>query len=224
MTQPAPPVQRLRLRYGKKGDARYIGHLDVARFWERVFRRVELPLAYSHGFNPQPRMQFASALPVGIEAENELLDVWLLQAVEPASWIERLRRTLPTGFILHGLDQVSLDLPAMQASLRAAQYRIEFGETGDIDLARRVRALLDRERLLRPHHKKPNQTYDLRPLIHAIEVLPGGETSGPHLLMNLAAGQEGNARVTEVIEALDLASIPHHIVRTGLSLAEPEPA
>jgi len=115
---PGTPFQRLRLRYSKKGEARYIGHLDVARFWERVFRRVDLPIAYSQGFNPQARLQFASALPVGVAGENELVDVWLLERIEPTAWLDRLRRTLPPGFFLKDIEEVPLKSPAMQSRLR----------------------------------------------------------------------------------------------------------
>ncbi len=225
MTNSNPPVQRLRLCYGKKADARYIGHLDVARFWERVFRRLDLPIAYSHGFNPQARMQFASALPLGIDAENELVDVWLTQRVYPAVWLDRIDETLPSGFILNSLTEVALKLPAMQASLRFADYEVDFSSSIRPDeLSAQISALMAEQEIIRPHHKKQGKTYDLRPLISDLQVCVSEQ--GSLLYMRLHSGPQGNGRAAEVIAALDVSELRYHIVRTQLILEEPllEPA
>ncbi|NOX62433.1 MAG: DUF2344 domain-containing protein [Chloroflexi bacterium] len=210
------PVQRLRLCYAKTGDARYIGHLDAARFWERVFRRVDLPLAYSRGFNPQPRMQFASALPVGVEGERELMDVWLTQRIDPEVWLNRIRAHLPNGFALHGIEEVSLDAPSMQSQLHSATYEARFDAKLDPhELETRVQTLLAQNEILRPKRKRPHQMYDLRPLIHELSV--SADAEGRLVLrMTLAAGAQGNARASEVIESLGLANMPHRVVRTDL--------
>ena len=218
MNTPPPPLQRLRLTYSKTGDARYIGHLDLARFWERVFRRVDLPLAYSHGFHPQPRIQFASALPVGVTGEQEMLDVWLTQRVEPNAWIEPIARNLPPGFAILDLKDVDMKLPAMQASLRQAVYRVCWPDINQDELAARVKELLARNEIPRPRFKKPHKTYDLRPRILAIDLLP--DTPGC-VRMTLQAGSQNNARVSEVIDAMGLADTPHHITRERLILDEP---
>ncbi len=207
------PVQRLRLTYSKTGEARYIGHLDLARFWERVFRRVGLPLAYSHGFHPQPRIQFASALPVGVEGEEELLDLWLTQRVEPRAWQAPIARNLPPGFALLDLREVDLKAPAMQATLRRAVYRVCWQDVDPATLQASIDALLAQKAIPRAHFKKPHKTYDLRPRILAIQALP--EQPGC-VRMLLQAGSQGNARVTEVIEALGLVAWPHRIVRERL--------
>lgn len=214
---PLSPVQRLRLRYSKTGDARYVGHLDVARFWERVFRRVDLPIAYSQGFNPQVRMQFASALPVGIAGENELLDLWLRERIDPLAWLDRLRRALPPGFALHDISEVPLKAPPMQASLRFAIYEVQFGaDVSRDELAGRVQNLLAEPEIIRPHHKRPGKTYDLRPLIAALDVET--EDGGVVLHMKLSAGQQGNARANEVLDALGLANRSHAIRRISLEM------
>jgi len=213
------PVQRLRLTYSKGGDARYVGHLDVARFWERAFRRVELPIAYSQGFNPQVRVQFASALPVGITGENELFDLWLLECIDPAAWLDPLRCTLPPGFALHGITEVPLKLPPMQASLRFAIYEVRFGaDLGRDELEARVQDLLAEPEIVRPHHKKQGKTYDLRPLIDTLDVQAANDAVV--LQMKLRAGQQGNARVTEVLDALGLAEQKRSISRIALLLDE----
>ena len=212
-----PPVQRLRLTYSKTGDARYIGHLDLARFWERVFRRVDLPLAYSHGYHPQPRIQFASALPVGVAGENEMVDLWLTERVEPEAWVDAIARNLPRGFAIKSLVEVPLKLPAMQASLRAAIYRVCWDGVSVAELEQRVDEVLAQNEILRPRFKKPEKTYDLRPRILSIQLLPDDPGC---VRMKLAAGSQSNARVSEVIAVLGLADRRHTISREKLILAE----
>ncbi len=212
-----PPAQRLRLTYSKKGDARYIGHLDLARFWERVFRRVDLPLAYTHGYHPQPRIQFASALPVGVAGENEMVDIWLTERVEPEAWVQPITRNLPDGFAIKTLVEAPLKLPAMQASLRAAVYRICWKDVAGEELAERVSAVLGAEEILRPRFKKPEKTYDLRPRILSIDILPHEPGC---VRMKLAAGSQANARVSEVIAVLGLDDRRHAILREKLILDE----
>lgn len=219
LDNPNTPVQRLRLRYGKKNDARFIGHLDVARFWERVFRRVDLPIAYSQGFNPQARLQFASALPVGIAGENELVDVWLLERIEPSDWLERLRSTLPPGFILQDICEVPLRSSVMQSSLRYAIYRVyPRSDLSQDELIGRVQNLLAEEEILRPHQKKKEKTYDLRPLVDSLDVQT--ENGVVVLEMKLRSGQQGNARASEVLEVLGLKDQQVTISRTELLLEE----
>ncbi len=211
------PVQRLRFCYAQADDARYVGHLDTARFWERAFRRVELPLAYTQGYNPQPRMQFAAALPVGTEGEQELLDVWLIERIEPDAWLERIRSTLPPGFRLRSICEVPLKAPAMQSQLRMARYRVHLGRAlAEDELSARVGALLAQPKLLRPHHKRRHQTYDLRPLLVEMTVETGTEVV---LRMLVRSGGQGNARVDEVLDALGVVDVPHHTIREELIFA-----
>ena len=80
-------VQRMRVTFATDDTVKYVGHLDMARAWERAIRRARLPLAYSQGFNPQARMHFAAALPVGFTGQAELIDVFLDAEVEPAGFL-----------------------------------------------------------------------------------------------------------------------------------------
>jgi radical SAM-linked protein len=218
MTYAPPPVQRLRLVYSKKGDVRYIGHLDEARFWERVLRRADLPLAYTHGYNPQIRIRFAAALPVGVAGENELLDILLAARMGPDEALSAIAKKLPPGFRAKSLTEVALKLPAMQASLRAAIYQVCWQDLPAGLLTQQVETLLQAKKILRPHFKKPNKQYDLRPRIQTITIQ---SPTPPCLHLTLQAGSQGNARISEVIAALGLEAIPHTILRKQLILDEP---
>ena len=88
---------RVRLRFSKLGKVRWTSHRDVARMWERAFRRISLPLAYTQGFSPRPRVSFGLALPTGAESVAEYLDVDLDDAVVTDGLAESLTAALPVG-------------------------------------------------------------------------------------------------------------------------------
>ena len=83
--QAPPPVQRLRVRYAKRGRLRFTSHRDFSRAFERAVFRARLPMAYSSGFNPHPRISYAGAAPTGSASEAEYLELALAEVVDPAS-------------------------------------------------------------------------------------------------------------------------------------------
>ena len=211
------PQQRLRLRFSKGEPLKYISHLDLARTWERAFRRAGLPLAHSQGFNPRPRYQLAAALPVGVTGRSEYVDLWLTEAMEPHELDAWLRPCLPPGLEVLHVEETDLRGPALQAQTRAAEYRAAVRNQEPAEaVSSRVRALLAAPMLLRQRqHKGKLQTYDLRPLIQEITVEPG--SAGEHrLTMRLQASPEGAGRPDEVLKALGLALGQHAIERTNL--------
>ena len=90
-------MQQLRLTFTKTGPARYICHLDLHRAWERILRRAGAPIAYSEGFHPQARLQFASALPLGYSSDAEIIDVFFEYDVDLAALRTELDRATPPG-------------------------------------------------------------------------------------------------------------------------------
>src|SRR5919206_3073524 len=95
---PAPPtVQRVRLRFAKRGRLRFLSHRDVARSFERAVRRAGVPVAHSHGFNPHPRMSWVGAAPTGSASEAEYLEIGLTRPVDPAALATALDAALPDG-------------------------------------------------------------------------------------------------------------------------------
>ena len=97
--QQAPPVQRLRVRYAKRGRLRFTSHRDFSRAFERAIVRARVPMAYSSGFNPHPRISYAGASPTGAASEAEYLEIGLAREVDPAEVLTALDEALP-----HGLD------------------------------------------------------------------------------------------------------------------------
>jgi len=132
--QQAPPVQRLRIRYAKRGRLRFTSHRDFSRAFERAVARARLPMAYSSGFHPHPRISYAGAAPTGAASEAEYLEIGLAQVVDPADVAAALAEALPDG-----LDVVTVvESPGGSLADRLTASRWTVQVSGFPDLAARV--------------------------------------------------------------------------------------
>ncbi|MFQ6672303.1 MAG: TIGR03936 family radical SAM-associated protein, partial [Candidatus Tectimicrobiota bacterium] len=206
-----PPlsVQRLRVRFAKEGLLRFLSHLELARAIKRALRRAELPVAYSQGFNPQPRVSFGPALAVGVASQWELFDLELIKLMRPAHVLERLRAVLPEGLRVIEVSQVPLKAPppdeavsaqTFQVSGRTAAFRPPDGVPARRAHRRRLEAFLAQETIPYMRHKgRRTVELDLRPLIEEARVVDAEDDwLMVHLL--LPFGRAGSARPHEVME------------------------
>jgi radical SAM-linked protein len=178
----------------------YVGHLDLHRAWERAFRRATLPLAYSQGFHPQPRLNLACALPVGFTSQCELLDAWLGQDLSMEHIREAISTALPPGLELVHVQEVDPHAPALPTQVTSAVYLITLLD--DIpDLSDRLDRLITSEHLPRVRRGK---SYDLRPLIEAVSI-QSQDTSLPHLMrVQLAARESATGRPEELLDEMGI--------------------
>jgi len=208
-------MQRLRITYTVSGALRYASNLDQNRVWERAARRAGLPLAYSGGFNPRPRIQIAAALPVSFMAEAEWVDLWLLRSVELQVALEALTTTLPQGLRILGAEEVDLTEPPLPARLQAAVYTVEVEAViPAAEVHRRVEELLAADSLPRTRR---GRAYDLRPLVERLWV----EAEGANELalgMALSAQEGATGRPEEVLDALGLGGGFYRVRRQRLLL------
>ena len=114
---------RVRIRFSKTGKIRWTSHRDVARMWERAFRRTKLPLAYSAGFSPRPKVSFGLALPTGYESVAEYIDVELLGEVDVTTLPSRLSSALPDGVDATAAQVVASNAPSLQEEVRSCTWR-----------------------------------------------------------------------------------------------------
>ena len=115
-------TMRIRITFSKAGAMQYVGHLDLHKSWERTFRRSGLPLEYSQGFHPQPRLNLACALPVGFTSQCEILDAWL-EGERPLSEIKvAISSSLPPGLEILGMENIDLRQPALQTQVTPQLY------------------------------------------------------------------------------------------------------
>lgn len=200
---------RIRITFSKQGALRYTGHLDLHRLWERAARRAELPLAYSQGFHPQPKMNMAAALPLGFSSRCEVMDLKLEHDIPLDSLPARLNETLPAGLQVIRVEEVDERAPALQTQVASAEYEVTLTEPVDgAELTRRVDSLLEAKALPRERRGK---TYDLRPLLEELLVLPDGR-----LFLRLAAREGATGRPEEVLDVLGIAFESTRIERTRL--------
>lgn len=114
--------QRLRVRLGKLGEMALIGHLDLARLLDRAIRRAALPIAFTGGYHPGPRISAANALPLGATSTGELVDFELTQPLDPIDFQQRLQAQLPTELPLYEVVDVPVDAPSATKLLAQAEY------------------------------------------------------------------------------------------------------
>lgn len=177
---PPAPAQKLWIRIGRTGTARYLSHLETNTAWLRALRRAQAPMAYSQGFHPMPRVSYSAALPTGEESLGEYMEVLLTERVDPAGLVSRLQATLPAGFEALAAEEVALNSPSVMSLATGARYRLRF-PTVDPALGERVAAIRDAESLVierrakqstgRRRVEKVMKPIDIRPMIHAIEAV-----------------------------------------------------
>jgi radical SAM-linked protein len=207
---------RIRITFSKTEAMRYTGHLDLHRAWERTFRRAGLPLAYSQGFHPQPRLNLAAALPLGFTSNGEILDAWLETSLPVEGILQALLPALPSGIQVRHIREVDTRLPALQTQVQSAEYRLTLLDPIP-DLDQRLHNLLSAKSLPRERRGK---AYDLRPLIEALSTLPSDDEGQQRLFMRLAAQAGATGRPEEVLEAMGVPMEGARIQRTALNLSD----
>jgi radical SAM-linked protein len=205
---------RIRITFAKQGALRYTGQLDLHKLWERAARRAELPLAYSQGFHPQPKINIAAALPLGFSSRCEVMDMKLEKEIPLDGLREKLQGTLPTGIQVLNVESADERAPVLQTQLVAAEYEVTLTESVDeSELQRKVDSVLESESIIRERRGKK---YDLRPLIEGLTPAPSPEGRGEKMLMRLAAREGATGRPEEVLDVLGIAFEETRIERTRL--------
>ena len=212
-------MQRLRIRLSRGQEVKFISHLDIIRLWTRALRRAQIPLAYSEGFSPHPRMSLAAPLPVGVTSEAELMDIFVTGLVSPHWFTNAASQQLPPGISILGVYPVALLMPSLQSQVRYAEYRVEVATDQPApDAAAAVAALLSVEHLPWQHQRDTGvRNYDLRALIDTLWLVdwqPALCTIG----MRLRCGSSGSGRPEQVASALGFTNYPQSIHRTRLIL------
>ena len=208
---------RVRITFTKQGALRYIGHLDLHRIWERALRRAGLPISYSQGFHPQPKISLAAALPLGFSSRAEVIDVRLNEEIPTEDIHTRLKDNLPPDIKVTDVKSVDERLPALQTLVLSAAYDVHLTEPViGSELTRKVEALMQTESLIRERRDK---TYDLRPLIELLSVITQADGT-VWLKMTLAAREGATGRPEEVLLTLEIEPETARVERTRLIFKE----
>jgi radical SAM-linked protein len=180
---------KVRLRFSKLGKVRFTSHRDTARIWERALRRIDLPVAYTEGFSPRPRLSFGLALSTGHESLGEYLDVDLEAGPVPVDvngLPARLDPALPVGFTVQGAAVVEPGTTSLQEAVTSCTWRMEVTGADPGVVGTAVEQLLDRDQLVVTRERKGRDvTEDLRPALLHLAVA-GPTPSGTELVAELA--------------------------------------
>ena len=203
---------RARITFAKTEPMRYTGHLDLHRTWERTLRRANLPLAYSQGFKPHPRIVLACALPLGCTSRQEVVDIWLDEQIAAEQIKDSIQVAAPPGLEILNVAEADSDLPALPTQVQASEYQITLRDLiPDLDEA--LHRVLTAGALPRVWRDK---AYDLRPLIFQIERLEEDEDGCQQIKVILSAKEASTGRPEEVLRALGIEAGEARIQRTRL--------
>jgi radical SAM-linked protein len=195
--QAPPPVQRLRVRYAKRGRLRFTSHRDFSRAFERAVFRAQLPMAYSSGFNPHPRISYAGAAPTGSASEAEYLELALAEVVDPAAVHAALDEALPDG--LDVVEVVESPGGSLADLLQASRWEIGL-PVGVAEADGAVAAFLAEEDVVvQRMTKKGLREFDSRAAVLALAVAPVDEGARLDLVLRHL---EPAVRPDDVLSAL----------------------
>ncbi len=162
---------RVRLKLAKRGRAKMVAHLEYLTMFQRAVRRAKLPVRFSQGFHPTPKVSYLEALPMGVESEAELVDIELFEPLAADEVAQRLNDQLPEGFSIIDAEIPAAGVPSPSASVAASIYRVPLPEIS-IDLARKITDFLASERVEAVQIKKGiEKKVDLRGDVVAIELV-----------------------------------------------------
>jgi radical SAM-linked protein len=205
---------KVRLRFSKLGKIRFTSHRDVARIWERALRRAALPVAYTEGFSPRPKLHFGLALSTGHESLAEYLDVDLRDEVDAHILPVLLGPELPIGIDVTAAAPVAPGTPSLQEDVTSCSWRIEAIGLDPAAADELVAGALAADELLITRSRKGNEvTDDLRPAILAVS-LAGSTAAGTELHAELAVHPR-SARPSELLRALSPAATEGRVLRVA---------
>lgn len=162
------PVARYRLRFAKRGRMRFASHRDFQRVFERALRRAGVPMAYSAGFSPHPRISYANAVATGAASEAEYVEIGTAAQLDPEALATALDDAMPTGFDV--VDLVPAVTPDFAERLEASLWQVRLPGVSPTDLAEAVAALLASETVeVSRMTKKGKRTFDVRAALELVE-------------------------------------------------------
>lgn len=194
-----------RIKFSKLGSAKFIGHLDLLRYFQKAFRRANLDLTYSQGFNPRPLTTFAAPLGVGLTSESEYLDVTLNSSDEPEVMIQKINEAMANNIIIRGFSFLPEESKNAMASVAAADYFLSLKEGYDFlsvnEFQAKFREFYNQDNIIIVKKtKKSQREIDLKPLIYDYRFPESEDDSQLGIYLQLATGSVNNIKAELVME------------------------
>jgi radical SAM-linked protein len=206
--------KKVRLKFTKKGEVRFLSHLELAHLFYRASKRADLPLSHSEGFHPMPRIIFATALPVGVESLMEIVDMELEGRITPLEVMEKLNPMLPQGIKIIEAEEVPFSSPPSSLLYRSVYWiPLDHLLSKEKAITKIKKALEKREFFIHQERKGKKRIVDVRPLIERMDVKENGKRleEGRSWGVELVLRNEGRRRAkpSEIVGALlDLEGEP----------------
>lgn len=194
---------RIRIKFAKRGCMKFIGHLDVMRYFQKVMRRAEVDIAYSEGFSPHQIMSFAAPLGVGLTSEGEYLDIEVHSTDSSYEMIEKMNRVMVDGMQILSFVALDESVPKAMSSVAAADYLIKYRDGhrpeafADNDvLTTEFKKFIENDEInVLKTTKKSEKVVNIKPMIYDTAINDGA------IFMKLATGSARNLKPELVMQA-----------------------
>lgn len=201
-------MSTIRVKFSKRDEIKYISHLDLMRLFQRAFRRADIPVKYSQGFNPHPKFSLATALPIGVTSDGEYMDVELEKDIDKDEFINRLNDVLPKGVRILSGKYVKTG-KSLMSLIEWSDYVIEFYVTGDIskeDIENCIKEILEKDEIYVKKIKVKNKKEiiketDIRSSIKNLNLLVI-EDKRIVIRATLKSGSKGNLKPKYIIDIM----------------------
>jgi radical SAM-linked protein len=200
-------VQRFRVWFGKTGDMALTGHLDLVRLFDRIMRRASIPVSFTGGFHPNPRIAPANALPLGYTSSGEIVEFELAKPMEIATFEARLKEHFPEGMPVYRVEEVPVKSPSVTQCLTEAIYELQLETTlENVDWSVWCDRILAESEIMsqRTNKKGKVRTFNLRDRLFELEMVESIAPNQVKIRYRGTSYNDGNLlRPSQVVEMFD---------------------
>ncbi|MDK2941322.1 MAG: hypothetical protein PWP56_835 [Acetobacterium sp.] len=199
---------KIQYQFKRTTPLRFLSHLDQQRLFQRAFRRANIPVEYSQGFNPHPKMSFALAMSVGLTSDGEFGEVMVSKNIDVETFISRMNQVLPNGLEIITAKICDEGVRSLSASLCKSIYRIRIKvvpETDLRELSESIRSYLERSQIFMQKRNKKGKFVDkdIRPFIESIAVFADSEKDKVNVKMTLIYIEQQSVKPEHVLESVN---------------------
>ena len=199
---------KIQYQFKRSTPLRFLSHLDQQRLFQRAFRRANMPVEYSQGFNPHPRMSFALAMSVGLTSDGEYGEVIVSEDIDVETFISRMNKVLPNGLEIGSAKICDAGVGSLSAALYKSIYRIRINVVPGTDLAALAAAIESYlalpQILIQKRNKKGKYVEkDIRPFIESIAVFADPETDKVNVKMTLIYIEQQCVKPEQILESIN---------------------
>ncbi|NTW71417.1 MAG: DUF2344 domain-containing protein [Eubacteriaceae bacterium] len=196
-----------RMKFKKGEEIKYISHLDMQRMLQRTLRRAGVPIKYSEGFNPHPKLSFAMAMAVGMTSDCEYADIELEEYIDPEEFVKKANKSAPQGFIITKALVTEDNIPSLTSLVGSAEYILNgvVSEHGTLDLIQsKIQMILEKESItIRKRNKKGKMGIkEIRPMIYTFQAT-SEEDGMVSIRCSVATGSKENLRPDVLIDLIN---------------------